>query len=736
MRRTQPRRDSSIFLAGAVAASLVLFVVPHQMYAQPPGPERFAVPPKTPIDLWGAIDYLVQTGQSAQATVYLKKFIDVNPTDSDLLAIRDRYGVRSFLRLAHLPATKAQAVVLIGRMNEASKRQAGNPARLAQAVDSIPRSREEQAYAVEQLREAGPFGVPVLVDALRRPGLRSEDRNILAESLAQLEASAIPPLVALLDAKDGPLLIDVIHALGRIGDSRTITSLAYPAVSQHANPAVQSAALKAIERLSGRPFTLGTNAVARLLVDEARAYHLHKVKLGELPLLWTWNEAEGKLVSRPATVSEAEETLGLKAARQALALAPGDVDAQATLVAIAVDKAVSRVGLVAFPKGEETVSNLALMAGPAVLDRALKQALVDSKFDLAAALAGTLGKVTDRAALSLNGQPHPLVQAISAPDRRTQFAAAKALVALEPRKPFLGSSKVVPVLARFLATGPAPKVIVIDGNLPRGAQLAAQLKTLGYDVDVAPSGDQGFRLAASWSNVEFVIIEPALPRGAWRLEDVLGNLRLDPRTAGLPVFVIGALALEDTLGRRLREYPGVGFLVTTADILTLRRQLDRQLTRLGARPFSDAERETYAIESANLLGQITKVAGTPFEPDLQHAGEALAAALKTKATTEAALSALGDIPGIGAQRGLADALLDPARPTPVRIGAAAQLSRSLQRFGPLVTAEQERLLVRSLDDTADDPRLKNAIAAVIGALRPKSEQVGRRLQAYETPIRQ
>ena len=54
------------------------------------------------------------------------------------------------------------------------------------------------------------------------------------------------------------------------------------------------------------------------------------------------------------------------------------------------------------------------------------------------------------------GRPGPLVEALSAPDRRVQFAAAEALVGLDPTRAFAGSSRVVPTLARFVAARPAP----------------------------------------------------------------------------------------------------------------------------------------------------------------------------------------------------------------------------------------------------------------------------------------
>ena len=91
-----------------------------------------------------------------------------------------------------------------------------------------------------------------------------------------------------------------------------------------------------------------------------------------------------------------------------------------------------------------------------ILTEVLKTAIADRKTDLAAAATIALAQVTDRAALPATGRPHPLVDALYAPGRRVQFAAAKALVNLAPTEPFPGSSRVVPTLARFAINQTAP----------------------------------------------------------------------------------------------------------------------------------------------------------------------------------------------------------------------------------------------------------------------------------------
>jgi hypothetical protein len=82
-----------------------------------------------------------------------------------------------------------------------------------------------------------------------------------------------------------------------------------------------------------------------------------------------------------------------------------------------------------------------------------------------------------------------------------------------------------------------------------------------------------------------------------------------------------------------------------------------------------------------------------------------------------------------AQRGLADVVLDPSEPAPLRRNTAAMLVRSIQRFGPLVAADQETRILAAFDQESD-PALRTALAAVLGALRPKPALAGARIQQY------
>jgi hypothetical protein len=424
--------------------------------------------------------------------------------------------------------------------------------------------------------------------------------------------------------------------------------------------------------------------------------------------------------------SEAEATLGTKLARKALAIDPSDRPAQVALLSLVLEKAIARAGFARYPADDASNTFAdAMAAGPAVLGDVLRTAIADGKDDLAAVAAAALGRVTDGNVLAVEGRENPLIAALSAPGRRTRFAAAKALVALDPRQPFAGSSRVVPVLAQFVTTQAAPRALVIDGNSPRGSQLAGYLKAMGYDPVQALTGLEGFRTATDSADIELILIDYHLIQGDWRLNDTLSNLRADSRTAGIPTYVLAPLHRHVDLATVSERFPGVKLLVppTNAPIL------EEQLAIVGRpQPISVEERAGYARDAAALLAQIAGRPNNPFEADLASIEPALATALNTPATSVSASTALGDVPVPDAQRGLADLLIDPSKPAAQRISTAAQLARSVQRFGPLVTAEQEAALLSAFDREGD-AALRSALGAVIGALRPKAAPTGLRLRA-------
>ena len=580
--------------------------------AQPPGPELFARPPKTSLELWDAIDYLMRTGQANKAVPYLDRFMKMNPDGATLLAIRNRYGAGSILRLSDDPATRTFAKPLAEALIEASKKYPVQPDRITQSIESLTKQPVEQDYAIRHLREAGPYAVPFLVDALAKPDLVPADHQLIVQGMGKLDRSAIPPMLALLDGANASLAADAATALGMIGDRAAIPFLTYPAAAFNAPLAVRSAAQNAIERLTGQPFSAQPKAPVEVLLNAAWRYHRHQVEFDDdLVTVWVWDKDRRAPVPRDVPRVQVDTTVGLALARHALALAPTNRLAHVVELSITLEEAARQVGFSSIATKDQTVFTAAKAAGPTVLADVLETAIADGKGDLAVAAVMALGQLTDSTALTSRNRPHPIVNALVAPERRVQFAAAKVVTALSPKTPFPGSSWVVQTLARFAINQRFPRAVVIDSNPNRGGQLAGFLISLGYDSELELTGNLGFRAAIASADVELILVSFDLFRPGWGLADTLANLVTDRRTAAIPVFVYGPLNLQYNRPNWQQNYPSVKFLVHPGDSDTLKSQLKGLPV-----PMSEAERMAYRTEAVTLLARISSEPNSPLAADL------------------------------------------------------------------------------------------------------------------------
>jgi len=535
----------------------------------------------------------------------------------------------------------------------------------------------------------------------------------MVHNIGRLDSSAVPPLVAVLDSPDPALAADVAKALGMIGDKQAVPHLTFLAASASTPPVVRTAARSAITDLTGRPFTAQPRTPIQILTAAAWSYHRHQVELpGDPVVIWAWDKDRKALSSREVPRTQAEATFGLRFAHEALRLDPNNRQARVVQLSLALEKAVERVGFLSFPAQDQATFAAATASGSSILGEVLKTAVADGKTDLAAMAVTALAQVTNRAALSSTGQPHPLVGALYAPGRRVQFAAAKALVTLSPVQPFPGSSRIVPTLARFVINQALPRAVVIDGNPNRGSHLAGFLTNLGYDSELELTGNQGFLAAAESADVELILISYDLFREGWGLNDTLANLGADARTAAIPVFIYGPRDVKIKRPNLKQDYPGIKFLVHPVDAGTLQQQLKVLPAELG-----EVERAGYTREATALLAQIATQRNGPLAADLTAAEPALTVALGWAETAPTAATALGDVPDPTAQRTLARLALDPSGDHALRRQSAVQLVRSIRRFGRLITASQEARLVSALREEID-PDVRDDLMTILRALRP------------------
>ena len=225
-----------------------------------------------------------------------------------------------------------------------------------------------------------------------------------------------------------------------------------------------------------------------------------------------------------------------------------------------------------------------------------------------------LGQLANRNDLLIRDRPNPLTDALIPPDRRIQFAAAEAMVKLDPRPlPRFQPGGADPRPIRRAQSN--PRAVVIDRNAERASQDAGLFRA----SDTTPggrTGDQGFNEAVESADVELIASTPTSTRDPGTARPA-GEPEGRPRTSGIPVFLVGPLDLRDGTPRSLESFPEARFLVTAAETQHLK---EPARPGAGLRWASGRSRPpsgpTGTRRAAGLLAQIARSPGSPFEADL------------------------------------------------------------------------------------------------------------------------
>lgn len=708
-----------LLLSGSVAA----IAQDEPPAGGPPKDSPLFVQPTTIDGNFDAALLMLKLARPDLAKHYLDQLLALNPTEDDLLALRDKHGTGTFLELSAVKELSPTSVELLDRINQAVRSHVSHPGYLASVLKKLEGTARERAEALTELRHLGPYAVPGMLQELDRD--QGVGRDTIASTLARLGSDAVPPLIGALTSPSENVRTVAAEVLGKIGSEADILWLWSPAFAAGSPAGTQRAAREAIARLMyGNPLyvsRLSSDGAAQKLLTTATQHLTGKYKWPELfddqtaiPV-WTWNPQAGSVVEHPVSRPQASLYFAERLAREAAALSPASEHAPVVLLATLLTRDMEQVGWQqAFPSGPGTVFDLAVRCGPETCERVLRYAL-DQK--LVAAAVGSLE------ALALNGSTALLrgtsgktavVDALDAPETRIQFAAAVAILHWEPVESFRGSRRVIEILARALNAQPKAASVVIDPNVSRANATAGLFNELGFNASLASTGMDGFRIAAERGNIELAVLHPAVVR--WELSQTLANLRADARTAGIPVVIYGPAAIHDRFDRLSAEFQNVVYLNEANNALEVNRDLRPMLAQVSPPPLTEMQRSEQITQAAFWLRQIAnRNVGNVF--DLVPAQPALAQAIADPRTARDALVALGAIGRPDVQEQLLEVALDQLLDSSIRELAAAELAFHIQRFGQLLKPERSQVIATAWK-TETDPAVKTALAGVIGSLKP------------------
>ncbi|MHC5012345.1 MAG: hypothetical protein ACYTG6_15610, partial [Planctomycetota bacterium] len=262
----------------------------------------------------------------------------------------------------------------------------------------------------------------------------------------------------------------------------------------------------------------------------------------------------------------------------------------------------------------------------------------------------------------------PMVAALESEDKNVRYAAAVALLMVDPGTPYPGAEMVVELAAQAAATGSARQVLVIEPDAETRAKLIRDLGEGKLMVITEATGIRGFRRALEVGTFDAIVVRAKLPD--MLVSSLITELRQDFRTQQTPIVISGT-EVELTEAKAMFDTKVQGY--TTADPINVGTVRDAASGSMN----DDQKRALHLSQFACMgLGMINPAA-TAYA-NYAAAEGALIGVVESDKPDNIRLAALAALSRIGSAAS-ADALVKTftgtANATPVRVAAAGALGR-------------------------------------------------------------
>ncbi|MEW4563568.1 hypothetical protein AB1K70_13630 [Bremerella sp. JC770] len=675
--------------------------------------------PTTAEQLVNAAILSADLGRSDLAKGYLKKLIENDPAEDEVLAAQQKLGTGRIFRLQSIEAIQPEgaqaATLLLTKLDKYFK----DPARLNQLVDQlIDKDEITRKRAVKQLKNAGAEAANPLIAALVDPA-REAVRPAAKRMLVLLGEPVHSPLLAALDSSDPLLVAEVVDILKQLDLSQATQFL------------VGRYILTDDDQLrSAIGEYLDATVESRPTAEDVKAYLVKRVKvyLGDGPMfpvnedglveLWTWDAAKNQVVMTPVPPADAQVITAGQLLRDLYALdeANAEVQVQAALAAM------QRMGVLG--ESDAELKKLVDQHGVELLQSALATALEDRKFAQAAVVACQQIGETKNADLliAIEGKLSPLALALQSPVYRVRRAAAKAILTIDPKSPYAGSAELLDTLG-FMASAQGKRNILLGELHQQNAQrMAGLLAELQLEPMITPGGRAFFKEAFSSPDVEVIFISKPLALPS--MMETVQVLRKDRRTADLPIGLIAPIGEVVHYQLRTKDDPLTTVMIRPNDVEGFIFQLKQLYVSQGRLLVPADEREAdaeFAIAEISRMLDATDEYG--FYDFLKVEEIAIRRLVDENVTADVA-KLLGKLGTPDAQLALVDYASDPFNPVSLRQSCADALKAATERRGILLTKDQIVAQYDRYNASEDlDPETQAVLGKILDILEAPTKDV-------------
>lgn len=675
----------------------------------------------TPSEIFSTAQLLLQAGRPELAKGFLKKILDAKLDDGQWTALVDEFHTPAFTDLANRIELRPESEELIHTALSAVNRRLHDPARIDEQIKQLQDpSPEVRARARGSLQGARGAGVNALIAVLADPQRAAEHATVRA-GLVAMRGDAIDPLADVIERAEPEFMIQAIKALADMRATQATVYLFVPALSEESDVRVRAPAREAIVKLMGQ---LPSKAqAAQQLSDLARSYFAGKQRMridvdGRVTQ-WMWDPATKQCTSRNCAPDDAARAVAARLARAARSLAPDNRQVQTLALAAELEQAAYDRGLdkrLDFDK-DPTVREIATFDSRTI-EGVLAFCLAENHPAAARAAAEILGRTGKPQDLLQGGsEASPLVRAVRSPDRRLRMAAAEAIVGLQPKNVFAGSSHLLESLAYLAASSGGRRALVVSSNTETLEEWIGVLKFRNIVSDSANAGREAVLMALRCPDYEFVLIDMATLGPP--AEEIVQQLHQDYRTASLRIGLVARAGFFKRAERIADEDPLAIAFSQPIDAAAARWQLG-QLMALTPREFVGfSERQDLAVRALNCLAKLAGASGNLH--DMRRVEDAVLAGLRVPRLSGHAVAVLANLGTQVSQRALVDLASRFVNPIAIRQAAGIAFGFNVQRFGLLLGPEAIRVQYSRYHESASqDLATQQVLASILKTIESRA----------------
>ncbi len=328
---------------------------------------------------------------------------------------------------------------------------------------------------------------------------------------------------------------------------------------------------------------------------------------------------------------------------------------------------------------------------------------------------------------------HPLIEALTSEDKRVRYAAAKAMVTLNPPKRKLGMELVIPNLIDALGEQAVRVALVIydvQDDADRNFINSFRKTLIGINCFpvIATTGAEGVVKAKQFPTEDVIIIQKKIAGQIYFreadtkkgvVETVFDTLRDDVRTRHIPRIVLSENPAENEEARKVYEQTAHGWITKDVNKLGLQALMDKIFDLPEAKKDAKDRADQIARNAAETFARIDR--SNTIYP-YRDAVEALIRTVNPEVLREdfiriPAARALGRFADQRAIDVLAKVLADKdadaeraARQKGIRLACAKALSQIFQETGVTPSEDVFKILLNNLKDGDYDIELTCAEA--------------------------